>query len=341
MAIFTKTEYAKRIKAAQKQLGSREALLVTKDANLNYFTGVDSGHLLVWRNGARFWLNPVYNSRAANSPLKPAEHKKDAVKEIVLSKRFKTVGVDDLSLAGYKSLDPKMRKLVRPSDLCEELRKIKSKEEIKLLTKAGRIASDVMCAIEESNIIGLTEAKLAAIIECELRVLGSEAPPFSSGMICASGPNSAYPHIPVSNRKIREGDLVILDMGAVCGGYHSDMTRTLMVGEVSDKKRDIVAFVDWLKEEAIERVKVGGKISEVHDFINKKIEERGWKFAHLSGHGVGLEVHERPSIGPSETDVFTEGMVFTIEPGVYLNGYGARSEDTIALIGKRKIILTD
>jgi len=229
---------------------------------------------------------------------------------------------------------------VGASEACQELRKIKSKEELKALSKAGSIASAVMRALDESKIAGMTEFELAGFIEYEVRKRGSEVPPFGGGMLCMSGPNSAYPHAIVSGRKIRDGDLVILDFGAVVDGYHSDMTRTLEIGSVTKDKHGINAFVDWLKDEAASRVELGGKIADIHKYVEDEIKKKGFKLYHLTGHGVGLEVHERPSLGPDEKGVFKEGMVFTVEPGIYTTTYGARSEDTIALIGKKKKILT-
>lgn len=338
--MFLKSDYRRRLRAVQSGLGDLDALLVLRDENLRYLTGLESGRLLVWESGAKFILNPVYNGLTARAPVRPIAQKKDLVKRIVLSKRFKKVGVDDISLRDYKAMDPKLRRAIRPSEVCEELRKIKSKGEIKLIARASKIAADVTRAVEESQITGVSEFELAAAIECEIRRSGSDSPPFSDGMLCMSGPNSAYPHAPLTNRRIRKGDLVIIDLGAVCDGYHSDMTRTLMVGEVPKQKFNLVGFVDWLKEEAIDRIELGGKISEIHEYINKEIAKKGYKFAHLSGHGVGLEIHEKPSVGPGEKDVFQEGMVFTIEPGIYATKYGARSEDTIALVGKKKRVLT-
>jgi len=338
--MFSKSDYRRRLRSAQSKLGELDALLVLKDENMRYFTGVESGRLLIWGDGAKFYLNPVYNSLALRSPVQPTEHKKDIVKEFVLSKRFKRVGVDDISLGSYKAMDPKLRKRIRASDICENLRKIKSKGELRLLSRASKIAAETMRAVEESQIIGMSEFALVGAIECEIRSRGSERPPFSNGMLCMSGPNSAYPHAPVTSRRIREGDLVIIDLGAVCEGYHSDMTRTLMAGAVPKEKFNLVGFVDWLKEEAIDRIEVGGKISTIHDYINKEIEKKGYKFAHVSGHGVGLEIHERPSVGPTEKDVFENGMVFTIEPGIYAKRYGTRSEDTIAIVNGKKKVLT-
>ena len=338
--MISKSEHARRLRTLQAGLNGQEAMLVTKDENVRYLTGINSGRLLVWRDGAKFFLSEVYFKLAGNSSVKPTPQKKDAIRDLVFSKKFKRVGADDISLPAYNALNPKMKRLIGPSDACQELRKIKSKEELKALSKAGSIASAVMRALDESKVAGMTEFELAGLLEYEVRKRGSEVPPFGGGMLCMSGPNSAYPHALVSGRKIKDGDLLILDFGAVVDGYHSDMTRTLEIGKVAKDRHSINAFMGWLKEEAIDRVELGGKIADIHKYVEDEIKKKGYKFYHLTGHGIGLEVHERPSIGPDEKDVFKEGMVFTIEPGIYTTNYGARSEDTIALIGKKKKILT-
>ena len=140
--------------------------------------------------------------------------------------------------------------------------------------------------------------------------------------------------------RFQEGDMLVLDLGAVYKGYHSDMTRTIRVGKVSEDKDKLVRLVQRLKVDAIDMIEVGGKISDIHKWIESEMEKKGFKFAHLSGHGVGLEIHEKPSLGPDGDEVFQNGMVFTVEPGIYTTKYGARSEDTIALVKGKKKILT-
>jgi len=332
-------DYKTRIQNAQA-LVSDGALLVSKDENLRYFTGVDSGRLLIWKNGAKFWLNPVYFDRAKDSYVKPEKPKEHCTRDFIISKKFRAIECDSLSLADYNSLDKKIKRFFTTTDICEQLRKIKDKEELKLLSKAGKIASDSLKVLEGSKIIGMTEYELAALIEYEIRRNGSEKPPFSMGMLCLSGPNTRFPHAPTTSRKVREGDLVVLDLGAVYEGYYSDMTRTLKIGNVSKEQEDLVSFLDNLRDDAIDLCEPGVKISNIHNYIEEEIKKKGFEFAHLSGHGVGLEIHEKPSVGPSEQDVFQDGMVFTIEPGIYGSKYGARSEDTIALVDGKKKILT-
>ena len=338
--MFSKTDYKRRIENARAALGKLDAILINKDENLRYFTGVDSGRLLIWKDGAKFWLNEVYLDRAKNSYLKPAVPKKEEISKFIFKTGFKRVGTDPVTLHDWHAMKPKLRKIIKPTDICENIRKIKEENEIKLLSRAGKIASNAMRVAMESKLIGMTEFEVSAMVEYEIRKNGSERAPFNQGILCLSGPNTRFPHAPTSARKLRGRDLLILDIGAVYQGYFSDMTRTLEIGKVSEDRHNLVGFMDLLKEEAIDRVELGGKISEIHEYIEKEIETKGYKFAHLAGHGVGLEIHEKPSIGPSEEDVFQDGMVFTIEPGIYHKHYGARSEDTIALTDNKKRILT-
>ena len=338
--VFSKAEYRRRIRNAQGWLRDLDALLVRCEQNLRYFTGVDSGRLLIWDSGAIFWLNEVYWDRVHSSYLNPIPYEKDCVKKFIYSRGFKKVGVDEVTLSHYNSFEPKLRRLIKPTDICENLRKIKSKAELELLSVAGEIASDAMRTVIESRVTGMTELELAALVESQIRKSGSERPPFSSGMLCLSGPNTKYPHAPSTHRRIQKGDLLILDLGAVFHGYHSDMTRTIEIGRVSRQRHVLAGFVGELRKEAIDMIRVGGRISEIHEYIERRIEERGYKFAHLSGHGVGLDIHEKPSIGPDEKDVFQNGMVFTIEPGIYTPDFGTRSEDTIALVRGKKKVLT-
>ncbi len=337
---FSKAERRERLKSAQRQLGELDALLVRSGSNLRYFTGVDSGRLLIWRGGAVFWLKEVYFGRSSGSPIKPRRYSENCIEDFVSSQEFGKVGVDGISLSGYRGLRPSLRKVLRPSDVCEQLRKLKSRAEIKVLSRAGEIAADAMRALDQSRLPGMTELELSGLIEHSLRDAGSERPPFSEGMLCLSGPNARYPHAPSSDRKIREGDLVVLDLGAVCDGYHSDMTRTLGIGKVPEEAASAADFIDELKDRAIEGVETGGSISELHGFIKSEIEGEGHQLVHLSGHGVGLDIHEKPSVGPDEDDAFQNGMVFTIEPGIYTEKFGARSEDTVALLNGKARVLT-
>ncbi|MBN2518502.1 MAG: aminopeptidase P family protein [Candidatus Altiarchaeota archaeon] len=340
MAI-SKSEYAKRlgnVRAALEKKGLK-AMLVARDENIRYLTGSDSGRIFVSLSDSVHWTSPIYEDLLKNSPIpwRGIKEKKE-IRNFLLKTSYKKIGVDEMYYSSLVDLRKKIKKSIQVLDVIEDLRKIKSKAEIELLEKSARIASGAMEKVGLLDVIGMTEFELAAEVEYEIRKNGSETAPFGKGIICLSGPNTKYIHGFPSNRKIEEGDLVMLDIGAVYDGYNSDMTRTLEVGRVGKEKKDIADFVKALKESAIDKIYIGGRISEIHGFIEKQIEKKGYKFLHLSGHGIGLEIHEKPSISPEEKDVFQKGMAFTIEPGIYTGAFGARSEDSIVLDNRKKII---
>ncbi len=227
------------------------------------------------------------------------------------------------------------------TDVLRRVRTVKSAYEIEQLKKAAEIAR---LGMEEAYQVihgGVREIDAVAEIEAQIRKLGSEEPPFGGGALLSSGKNSANIHALSGNKKIKKNSLVVVDLGAKINGYYSDMTRTIKLGKLKKRDEKIFDFVRELELRAIGRVKEGMKAKEIHDFVEKEIQKRGYKFYHNTGHGIGLEVHELPNLGPDSEDVIQEGMVFTIEPGIYLPGkFGVRFEDTILLRNGKVEILT-
>ena len=180
-----------------------------------------------------------------------------------------------------------------------------------------------------------------AEIEYEIRMQGSDATPFSDGMLLSSGPASANIHARASGRKIASGSTVVVDLGGRYESYYSDMTRTLGIEKVGALERDLLEFVDDLRARAIDIVSTEMKAADLHAFVEGEIVKKGYKFFHGTGHGVGLEIHEFPSITGDSTDVLKEGMVFTIEPGIYVPGkLGVRFEDMVLLKKGKPEVLT-
>lgn len=338
--VLPKSEYKIRLEKARKALERKglEAMIVTRESNIRYLTGCDCGRVFISLNDAVHWTVSVYSDLLENSPIPWAEVEKDEIRSFLLKSKYPKIAIDEVSFSSFQDLKKKIKKKLKVVEIIEDLRKIKSKAEIELLEKSARIASNAMKKTQSMNLIGMTELELAAEIEYEIRKNGSESTPFGGGILCLSGDNTKYIHAFPSNRKIQDGDLLVLDIGAVYDGYNSDMTRTLEIGEVEKEKKEISEFVKNLKEEAMDKIEIDGKISEIHEFIEDKIEKKGYKFYHLSGHGIGLEIHEKPSISPQEADVFQKGMAFTIEPGIYTKSFGARSEDSVVLDNKKKIV---
>jgi len=339
---FPKSEFKERVEKVRKALSKEnlDAFLAGNDENVRYLSGVDTGRVLITSDEAIHWLAPVYSDMTAGV-LEERERKKDAIKDFLKEKKFKAVGTDDLPYSAYKELKPPLKKLLKPVELLEGLRKIKSKKELEALEKSADIAKKGMAVATGQDITGMTEQQLTADIEYEIRKSGSESAPFGKGLLCLSGPNARHPHAFETDRVIKDGDCVVVDLGAVFEGYFSDMTHTIRVGNVASEKADLCDFIDDLKERAISQIKLGKKISELHNFCEEEIKKKGYEFLHLAGHGVGLQIHEAPHVSPDEEDVVQGGMAFTIEPGIYttkFGGFGCRSEDTIIFEKKAKII---
>ncbi|HID60333.1 MAG TPA: aminopeptidase P family protein [Hadesarchaea archaeon] len=220
-----------------------------------------------------------------------------------------------------------------------ELRKMKSKEEVVLLRKSAKIASRGMDCAAESIAAGRSELEIAAEVEYEMRRAGSGGTPFP--VIVASGRNSWLPHATVTRKKLRRDELVVVDLGATFNGYASDMTRTFALAPTC-KQLKLLQVVKRAQQAALAKVRAGVKAKTVDTAARTTIARAGYAkfFPHGSGHGVGLDVHELPSLAPTSKDILSKGMVLTIEPGIYIpNVGGARWEDMVLVTrGKYKLL---
>jgi Xaa-Pro aminopeptidase len=227
--------------------------------------------------------------------------------------------------------------------LVEGLRVRKDPEEIAAIREAGRVALEALEAALALARPGVREIEVAARLELELRVRGSEWHPFPT--IVASGPRSALPHAGTSDREIRRGDFLLLDFGARVDGYCADVTRTVVVGARADgRQRTVYDLVRDAQRQARERVAVGMSGREADALARSVIEAGGFgeQFGHSLGHGLGLEVHEEPRLSRTSEQTLPEGAVATIEPGVYVPGWGGvRLEDDVALTATGPELLTD
>ncbi len=231
---------------------------------------------------------------------------------------------------------------LRPvSGFLEGERKIKDQEEIDFLSKSAQLMGDVLSRVIGELKPGQTEREIAWKIETLAREGGAEGLSFPS--IVASGPNSALPHATPTGRKIRGGEPVILDVGAKLEGYCSDMTRTIFLGNVPPDFKKIYRTVRDAQLAALNSVRPGMKCSDA-DFVAREIiKEAGYGefFGHSLGHGIGIAPHERPSLSQRSTELLEEGMVFTIEPGIYIpEKGGVRLEEMVVLEKTGPRILT-
>ena len=324
--------------------GKFDGFLIFNSANLIYLTGFSGASaLLVPRNGK----NTVYvygvNYAQAEAELgefavelvKRGEKLTDKTAKQASALGIKRLAVDALNVEGGRSLSKALgdgKTLEVDSRYVQELRRVKDANEIKLLRKAAELTSEGMRVAREAVAAGAKEYEVAAEIEYAMRKQGSSGTAFET--IVASGPCSAFPHGGCSDREIHAGDLVVVDMGATYKFYRSDMTRTFVAGKPSEKQKKLYEAVRSAQAEAFKAVKPNVKAKDVDTAARTVIADAGYgeNFVHGLGHGVGLEVHEPPILSPDSEDVLAEGNVVTVEPGVYLVGYGGiRIEDTVSV----------
>ena len=223
-------------------------------------------------------------------------------------------------------------RLVRTSDIVDCLRSKKYPEELEMLQRAVDIADQALDEVGPTIEPGVTEESVAWRLEKAMRERGAESVSFDT--IVGAGPNGALPHHRADDTVIREGQAVVIDMGCVYQGYCSDLTRTLIVGAPDDKFRRVYDKVLEAQLTAEEKIETGMTGQDVDAVARDIIEEAGHgdDFGHSLGHGVGLAVHESPHVGPRAEDVIEDGMVLTIEPGIYLSGWGGvRIEDMVVM----------
>lgn len=223
--------------------------------------------------------------------------------------------------------------LVPTTGLVEELRQVKDAGELARVSRAAEIADAALASVRPMLAGRPTEVAFGQALDFEIRRLGASGSSFET--IVASGPNGAKPHHRPSDRRVEPGELVVLDFGAVVDGYCSDMTRTLCVGQpASAELRRVVEVVLASQAAGVAAVSAGVACSAVDQACRAVIAEAGWadRFVHGTGHGVGLDIHEAPSVAATSSDTLATGHVVTVEPGVYLPGIGgARIEDTVVV----------
>lgn len=234
----------------------------------------------------------------------------------------------------YRKLQKESRgkKLVPVSGMAEKLRQAKNTEEIVKIARASQIADQAFSRILKFIKPGVSEKLIAAELDHTLKILGSSNPSFDS--IVGSGPNGALPHAQPGDRKVRKGDFIVLDFGAIYQGYHSDMTRTICIGKPSAKHFEVYNKVLEAQAVGLKSVRAGIKGKEVDQAVRRIIADAGYGeyYGHGLGHGVGLEVHEGPNMGMRTENILPENSIVTVEPGIYLPGWGGvRIEDLVVV----------
>jgi Xaa-Pro aminopeptidase len=333
---------------------SLSGLIVTSGPNIAYLTGFfgSAGILVVTLDDLRLIADGRYAEaarlrqrelEAINIVIVPhGGTYEDSLVEQVASLRTERVGFEsaNLTVAAHQDLSRRLSErghnpeLVPTDGFVERLRASKDAWEVRNLRDAGARLSDVAKCIIPKALSGVVESDLAAAIDAELRRVGFAKPAFDT--IVASGPNSAMPHYRSGDRRLGPGDLVVIDFGGVLDGYCVDMTRTVAIGVADPRQRRVLEQVTEAQTAAFKAV-VPGVAPEAIDEGARRVLMRqglGEAFTHGTGHGLGLEVHERPRVGPRRAgqpqEPVAAGMVFTLEPGAYFPGWGGvRIEDDV------------
>ena len=327
-------------RAAAKQ-GMSCNFLIFNPNNLTYLTGFSGATaLLIPVQGENVLFVSGVNYEQAKAEAKGLtvgllKRGENLMEKIAKQAPAKTYAVDSLSIESLRILAKAVGgedKLEIGNNLILKLRAVKDQQEIQLIREACKLACVGMQVASEMIRPGVKEKEVAAEVEYAMRKKGSDGTSFDT--IIASGPHSAFPHGSCSTRTIRNGELVVVDLGATCSFYRSDMTRTFTAGKPDEKQRKIYETVKQAHQKAFETMKPNAQAAEVDAAARRAIEAAGFGefFVHNLGHGVGLEIHEAPVLSPDSKDTLTAGNVVTDEPGIYLPGYGGvRIEDTVLI----------
>lgn len=342
-----------RISSARRYLDRFEvdAVIFFGLANIRYlagFTGSD-GVLVVAREGGCFLTDSRYTSQAslevAGLEIREYRGKLEGVTAFLKDAQIGRAGfeAEQTSVALFRSLAEALPevKLVPIGGELDELRMLKEPEEIGLLERSAAIASAAFLDLLVRIRPGAVERELALDLEFAMKRAGADEKSFD--FIVASGPRGALPHGKAGDRVIGHGELVTFDFGAVFRGYHSDETVTVAVGEPDPRQKEIYGIVKDAHDRALAAVRPGITFKELDGTARGYIEGKGYGsyFGHGLGHGVGLEVHEKPVVSFRSEGVVEEGMVFTIEPGIYIPDWGGvRIEDTVLVEGDGCRLLT-
>lgn len=330
-----------KIQKGLKQHGV-DALFVTDSFNVRYLSGFTGTNGQVFIGKKHAYLITDFRYLAVAKKILPASIKLvnmkkglvAALQELIEKEKIATLGFEEKNVSFYKysvlKKHLKSASLKAVQNIVETQRIVKTQEEIQLITKAQRIAEKVFLEVKKNLKAGKTEHEIA----WEIEKLGHEygADKVSFPAIVGFRQNSASPHHQNSNRKLKPGDVVLIDMGMMYRGYCSDMTRMIFTKKPTAFEAKIYHTVLEAQETAIKKLKAGIKGNIADKWSRDIITEAGYgkTFGHSLGHGIGLEVHEAPSLSQGYEEAIPEGTVVTVEPGIYLeNSFGVRIEDMV------------
>ena len=334
-----------RRQRAQQQIAElgADAALITNGHNVRWISGLASSNaaVVIPASGPAILATDSRYALAAQRDCPDLELITDRFLEPRLAEEMRARGYGTVAFEAQEMTVQRLADLtgnakgitlVPSGPLIEDFREVKDPSELELLATACRISCQALADTFPLIRPGMTERGLAAALDQRMTELGAERPAFDT--IVASGPNGAIPHHAPTDRPLRRGDLITMDFGALFGGYHADMTRTVALGEPSGWQREIYELVATAQRAGFEAVRPGADVADVDEAARSIIRDAGHDehFQHGLGHGVGLEVHEAPMIGYGRTGKLASWVPVTVEPGVYLPGKGGvRIEDVLVV----------
>jgi len=350
---------AQRLQRLRQQLTDKHlsAILLTQPENCRYISGFTgssgpAGTLLISQDNAVLATDFIHFEQARQETpdfdVIAVKNSSQGFAQLLSGNgKLGKVGFEAnvLSVADFRRLSEEADKarveLVPTEEIMESLRGVKDEDEISCILRAAFVADTAIDHMAGEIHSGMTEKEVAWEIEKYLRDNGSEPIPFD--IIVASGPNAALPHAKPTDRPISKGEPIILDIGARWKGYCSDLSRTLCLGPRGERFQAIYDLVLKAQLSALDGIRAGMTGAQADGLARGVIEKGGYMdaFGHGLGHGVGLAVHERPRVSLNSADVIQENTVFTVEPAIYIVGWGGvRIEDTVLIRNGRVQPLT-
>ena len=348
-----KTYHGKRIALLEAELkaGRLDAFIVTNETNVSYLSGF-CGHdsMLLIASGKRFFLTDSRYIEDARNKMMDFEvvlvkgSTYAALKELIKKNNLKRIGFEAMNLpyeVATRLKDFAGSAVLAPTkDMVELLRAVKDEAEIELIRKAISLTKAVMERAVKEVEPGISEEAIDKKIEIDFIKNDAQA---SFEPIVAAGPNSSKPHAIPSGALIENNSFVMIDIGCNLNGYNSDLTRMVVLGKVNKKFKKIYNTVSAAQNKAIEKVAPGARLAEVDKAARGYIQSKGFGkyFGHSLGHGVGMDVHEEPSVSSRSQGILKAGMVITIEPAIYIPKFGGvRIEDMVLVTDKGCEILS-
>lgn len=316
-----------------------DGILITSPHNMQYFSGFSGGEgaLFVTPQRAVLFTDSRYTEQAQNECKKAEVVETSNWKSAVCDEAegLKSLMFEDrhISAATYLHFAEKLTaSLVPAEELLEDMRAVKTQAEIEVMAKAEAILCRTFEKMLDFIRPGITEKQLAAEIEYNMRAMGADGTSFET--IAISGVRTSLPHGTPTDKVIEKGDFVTMDFGCRVNGYCSDMTRTVVVGKANPKQKEIYSIVKEAQATGLDAIKAGVGAKDADKLARDIIENAGYgeNFGHSLGHGVGLLIHEKPTLSPRSQQVLEENMVVTCEPGIYIPGFGGvRIEDMVCV----------